>query len=239
MPVITGPEDATSEKFAGALRTYSCEAMMQDNKALQAGTSHNLGQNFAKAFELKFQAESGGDRVRVEHELGRVDAHGRRARHDARRRQRPARAAAARADRGRDRADLARRDEERAQVLEAAQAHRRRRSREWERREPDAHSRARRRPRRDEARREVLRVGAARYPAAAWSSALAISRRTSACSCGATRARSDPCSLDTHRRGRRRRCSIDIQDATCCRRRASGARRTAFASASRTTGSAS
>ena len=48
-----------SEKFAGALRTYSCEAMMQDNKALQAGTSHNLGQNFAKAFDLKFQSESG------------------------------------------------------------------------------------------------------------------------------------------------------------------------------------
>ena len=48
-----------SERFAGALRTYSCEAMMQDNKALQAGTSHNLGQNFAIAFELKFQSEAG------------------------------------------------------------------------------------------------------------------------------------------------------------------------------------
>jgi prolyl-tRNA synthetase len=58
MPVVTG-QKSESEKFAGALRTYSCEAMMQDNKALQAGTSHNLGQNFAKAFELKFQAESG------------------------------------------------------------------------------------------------------------------------------------------------------------------------------------
>src|SRR4029078_6027018 len=41
-----------SQRFAGALRTYSCEAMMQDNKALQAGTSHNLGQNFSKAFEF-------------------------------------------------------------------------------------------------------------------------------------------------------------------------------------------
>jgi prolyl-tRNA synthetase len=59
MPVITGQKTA-SEKFAGALRTYSCEAMMQDNKALQAGTSHNLGQNFAKAFDLKFQTEAGG-----------------------------------------------------------------------------------------------------------------------------------------------------------------------------------
>jgi len=59
MPVITG-QKTNAERFAGALRTYSCEAMMQDNKALQAGTSHNLGQNFAKAFDLKFQAEHGG-----------------------------------------------------------------------------------------------------------------------------------------------------------------------------------
>ena len=58
MPVITGLK-TDSERFAGALRTYSCEAMMQDNKALQAGTSHNLGQNFAKAFDLKFQNEQG------------------------------------------------------------------------------------------------------------------------------------------------------------------------------------
>ncbi|MDF1501509.1 proline--tRNA ligase [Roseisolibacter sp. H3M3-2] len=58
MPIITG-QKTESEKFAGALRTYSCEAMMQDGKALQAGTSHNLGQNFAKAFDLKFQSEAG------------------------------------------------------------------------------------------------------------------------------------------------------------------------------------
>jgi prolyl-tRNA synthetase len=58
MPVITGRK-TDSERFAGALRTYACEAMMQDNKALQAGTSHNLGQNFAKAFDLKFQSEAG------------------------------------------------------------------------------------------------------------------------------------------------------------------------------------
>ncbi len=58
MPVVTGLK-TESEKFAGALRTYCLEAMMQDNKALQAGTSHNLGQNFAKAFELRFQSESG------------------------------------------------------------------------------------------------------------------------------------------------------------------------------------
>ncbi len=58
MPVVTG-QKTDSERFAGALRTYSCEAMMQDNKALQAGTSHDLGQNFSKAFDLKFQSEAG------------------------------------------------------------------------------------------------------------------------------------------------------------------------------------
>ncbi|MEA3245899.1 MAG: proline--tRNA ligase [Gemmatimonadota bacterium] len=58
MPVITGLK-TERERFAGALRTYCIEAMMQDRKALQAGTSHNLGQNFAKAFDLKFQTESG------------------------------------------------------------------------------------------------------------------------------------------------------------------------------------
>ena len=58
MPVITG-QKSESEKFAGALRTYACEALMQDNRALQAGTSHNLGQNFAKAFDLTFQGEQG------------------------------------------------------------------------------------------------------------------------------------------------------------------------------------
>ena len=59
MPVVTGLK-TESERFAGALRTYALEAMMQDNKALQAGTSHNLGQNFARVFDLKFQAETGG-----------------------------------------------------------------------------------------------------------------------------------------------------------------------------------
>jgi prolyl-tRNA synthetase len=59
MPVITGAK-TESEKFAGALRTYAIEALMQDNKALQAGTSHNLGQNFAKAFDVKYQTAAGG-----------------------------------------------------------------------------------------------------------------------------------------------------------------------------------
>jgi len=58
MPVIAGRK-SESEKFAGAVRTYSIEAMMQDKKALQAGTSHNLGQNFAKAFNTAFQGRDG------------------------------------------------------------------------------------------------------------------------------------------------------------------------------------
>jgi len=55
MPVVAGRK-SESEKFAGAERTYSIEALMGDGRALQAGTSHNLGQNFAKAFEIRFQA---------------------------------------------------------------------------------------------------------------------------------------------------------------------------------------
>ena len=51
MPPITGLK-SESEKFAGAVRSYSCESLMQDNKALQAGTSHFLGQNFARQFDL-------------------------------------------------------------------------------------------------------------------------------------------------------------------------------------------
>ncbi|MDE7081567.1 MAG: proline--tRNA ligase [Muribaculaceae bacterium] len=53
MPVIQGVK-TESERFAGALNTYTIEAMMQDGKALQSGTSHNLGQNFAKAFDVTF-----------------------------------------------------------------------------------------------------------------------------------------------------------------------------------------
>src|SRR3989454_743920 len=55
VPVVAGIK-SESEKFAGALRTYSIEALMGDGRALQAGTSHNLGQNFAKAFDITFQA---------------------------------------------------------------------------------------------------------------------------------------------------------------------------------------
>ncbi len=62
IPVIKGFK-TESERFAGALETYCIEAMMQDGKALQAGTSHFLGQNFAKAFDVKFQSKEG----KVEH----------------------------------------------------------------------------------------------------------------------------------------------------------------------------
>jgi prolyl-tRNA synthetase len=59
MPVLTGLK-SESERFAGALRTYALEALMQDNRGLQAGTSHNLGQNFARAFDVTFQTADGG-----------------------------------------------------------------------------------------------------------------------------------------------------------------------------------
>tara|TARA_Y100001968_G_scaffold321492_1_gene355977 strand:+ start:1003 stop:2475 length:1473 start_codon:yes stop_codon:yes gene_type:complete len=58
MPVVVGSK-TESERFAGALETFSIEAMMQDGKALQAGTSHFLGQNFAKAFDVKFATREG------------------------------------------------------------------------------------------------------------------------------------------------------------------------------------
>ncbi len=58
MPVIKGTK-TESERFAGALDTYTIEAMMQDGKALQAGTSHFLGQNFAKAFDVKYTTREG------------------------------------------------------------------------------------------------------------------------------------------------------------------------------------
>ncbi|MEX0845838.1 MAG: proline--tRNA ligase, partial [Balneolaceae bacterium] len=58
MPVIKGVK-TESERFAGAVETYCIEALMQDGKALQAGTSHFLGQNFAKAFDVKFQDKDG------------------------------------------------------------------------------------------------------------------------------------------------------------------------------------
>lgn len=59
MPVVKGSK-TENERFAGALETYCIEALMQDGKALQAGTSHFLGQNFAEAFDVKFATKEGG-----------------------------------------------------------------------------------------------------------------------------------------------------------------------------------
>src|SRR5271155_3202260 len=58
MPVLTGPK-SDGQKFPGAVYTLCIEALMQDGKALQAGTSHFLGQNFARAFDVKFQNQEG------------------------------------------------------------------------------------------------------------------------------------------------------------------------------------
>ncbi|MDD4160148.1 MAG: proline--tRNA ligase [Synergistaceae bacterium] len=58
LPVLPG-EKTEGERFPGADNTYTCEAMMSDKKALQAGTSHYLGQNFSKAFDIKFQNKNG------------------------------------------------------------------------------------------------------------------------------------------------------------------------------------
>jgi prolyl-tRNA synthetase len=58
MPVVTGFK-TESERFAGAVETYTIEALMQDGKALQSGTSHFLGQNFAKAFDVQFTDQNG------------------------------------------------------------------------------------------------------------------------------------------------------------------------------------
>jgi len=59
MPVVKGKK-TDAERFAGAVSTFCIESMMQDGRALQAGTSHFLGQNFAKAFDVQFQTKDGG-----------------------------------------------------------------------------------------------------------------------------------------------------------------------------------
>ena len=59
IPVLTGKK-TEKERFAGAVATYTMEAMMRDGKSLQSGTSHYMGQNFAKAFDIQFQGNEGG-----------------------------------------------------------------------------------------------------------------------------------------------------------------------------------
>ena len=61
MPVLTGRK-TEKEKFAGAVATYGMEAMMHDGKSLQSGTSHYLGQNFSKAFDIKFTDKDGAQK---------------------------------------------------------------------------------------------------------------------------------------------------------------------------------
>ena len=62
MPVIAG-EKPENERFPGAVETWSIEAMMQDGKALQAGTCHYLGTNFAEAAGIRFQDREGGQQL--------------------------------------------------------------------------------------------------------------------------------------------------------------------------------
>jgi prolyl-tRNA synthetase len=82
IPVIEGRKTA-AERFPGAVDTLCIEAMMQDRKALQAGTSHFLGQNFAKASGIRFQTEEEGGFC-LDHIVGHLHTHDRRADHDPR-----------------------------------------------------------------------------------------------------------------------------------------------------------
>ena len=106
MPVLNGRK-TDSEKFAGALRTYAIEALMGDGKALQAGTSHNLGQHFSTAYGIEFLDKNQQRAEALVHLLGHLDAHDRRDDHDPRRRLGADPAAARGALPGGDRADPA------------------------------------------------------------------------------------------------------------------------------------
>ena len=89
IPVLTGRK-TERERFSGATTTWTCEAMMRDGKALQMGTSHELGQNFARVFDTTFLDESGTSPLGVADLVGGVvPAHG-GAGHGARRRRRVA-----------------------------------------------------------------------------------------------------------------------------------------------------
>ena len=119
MPVLTGPK-SEGQKFPGAVYTLCIEAMMQDRQALQAGTSHFLGQNFAKAFDVKFQDKAGKLEYAWATSWGVSTRLDRRPHHDAQRRPGPGRAAAPGADPRRHRAASARPRTSAAAVLEAA-----------------------------------------------------------------------------------------------------------------------
>ena len=105
MPVHMGRKTA-SERFPGAVETFTIEALMRDGKALQAGTSHYLGQNFAQAYDVQFLGRDGEQHHAYATSWGVSTAPRRRADHGPRRRQGPAPAPGGRARAGRDRADL-------------------------------------------------------------------------------------------------------------------------------------
>ena len=107
LPVVAG-EKPENERFPGADATYSIEAMMQDGKALQAGTSHYLGTGFRRGREYPLPGQGGRPQPVPHDELGHIDADDRRRHHDARRRRWPALSAAHRAAPDRHRADAAR-----------------------------------------------------------------------------------------------------------------------------------
>ena len=86
-----------SERFPGAVETYTLEALMRDGKALQAATSHYLGQGFARTFGVRFTGRDGSEQHPYAHVLGRDDPARRRRRDGARRRPRAAAPAARRA----------------------------------------------------------------------------------------------------------------------------------------------
>ncbi len=69
LPVIKGVK-TESERFAGAVDTYCIEALMQDGKSLQAGTSHFHGQNFAKAFDVTFSDKNNNASILFEQQVG-------------------------------------------------------------------------------------------------------------------------------------------------------------------------
>ena len=108
MPVVEG-EKTPGERFAGAVRTFTIEGMMRDGRALQAGTSHYMGTNFARAFDIQYTGEDGSLALRAHHVLGHEHPHDRRRDHDARRRQGPGAAAAGGAVPGGHRPDRPRR----------------------------------------------------------------------------------------------------------------------------------
>ena len=77
VPVVTG-EKSESERFAGANHTFSLEALMPDGKALQSATSHELGQNFSKAYDITFADTRSSGQACLDHLVGHVVAHARR-----------------------------------------------------------------------------------------------------------------------------------------------------------------